>query len=160
MTTLMLVRGTDEFDREKFRFKIGRAYTVLDEGEMRGRSYRWHRYRVNVEVEGPRDTQSYGAVYNCDYTGSAVDCENDKRPNSREVAECVAQEIMSAYTDPVGFMELVFMEPPTDTAFVKTIWELLKFASDEGPGLEQFLPEKWWEEEALIDLFVEEVKGE
>ena len=140
---------------EGFRFDVGEPYVILDERETRGYSLRMHKFRVDVTVESPRGPQWHGEIYACDYTGSAADYDGLVKPDGREVVECIVQEIMSAYLDPVEFMAMAFTELPTDTAFIKVIYDLLMYAREHGAQLEKLLPEEWHEEEAIVGLIKE-----
>ena len=132
----------------EFRFHVDEPYTILEESNINPR-YDWYRFRVDVVVEFK------GAEYLCAYTGSAHDYAKSIKPDEREVVECIIHEIMEAYTGPVEFMEMVFMEPPKDVEFIKTIYDLLMYADEYGKELEDLLPGDWWEEEEIAGRITE-----
>lgn len=141
-----------------WRFTLSEPYEIVDEHKnvLYGTVEKMRKYRVDVTVETERDLHLHGAFYGCDYTGSANDFKKRRPPLHKEVIECVAQEIMNAYTDPVEFMSMAFMEPPESTEYIKQIYDLVTFARDYGEELEGFMPEECWEEEALYELIRKE----
>ena len=132
----------------EFKFKVGAPYTILEESNISPR-YNWYRSRVGVLVEFD-DTK-----YSCEYTSSAHDYAKSIKPDEREVVECIIREIVDAYTDPVEFMSIAFMEPPKDVEFIKTIYDLLIYAKEYGNELEDLLPGDWWEEGEIASRITE-----
>jgi len=115
-----------------------------------------HRYRCDVVVIVSAEHLD---SYECNYTGSVRDHEKDIQPNAFDVAACILSEIMSAYNDPLEFIQVALMgDPPSvTTEEIGVIYQLLLFSERYGPLLESQMPDniEWWDEEQFAAYLME-----